>query len=143
MEKLTLEFFNAEFFSIVLFFISFYALITGRNILKSVISILLMETSVIMFIVSIGFSDGMSAPIGKNPVNTSDPLPQALVLTAIIIGIAVAAVNLTMLISMYRQYKTTDWDTVKKMTGSPAEDSDSTPAGTPTGTPANNPRAPV
>ena len=106
---------NVEFFSIIMFFISFYGLITSKNIVKSIISIGLMEMAVIMFIISIGFKDGMRAPIGQDLSNVADPLPQALVITAIIIGITVAAVNLTMLISLYRQFKTTDWDTVKKM----------------------------
>ena len=106
---------NAELFAIIAFFLGFYGLITGKNIIKSVISVLLMEMSVIMFIVSLGFSEGMTPPIGKNFENAADPLPQALVITAIIMGVAVAAVNLTMLITLYRQHKSTDWDTVKKM----------------------------
>ena len=109
-----IDYINIEYFSIILFFIAFYGLITSKNIIKSILTILLMEMSVIMFIVSIGFRDGMTPPIGKDLGNVSDPLPQALVITAIIIGVTVAAVNLTMLISFYRQYKSTDWDDVKK-----------------------------
>ena len=109
-----MQIFNAEFFTIVLFFISFYGLITSKNIIKSIVSILLMEMAVTMFIISIGFTNGMTAPIGMNLENSADPLPQALIITAIIRGVTVTAVTLTMLISFYRQYKTTDWDTVKK-----------------------------
>jgi len=105
---------NIEYFPIGMFFISFYGLIISKNIVKSIVSIGLMEMAVIMFIVSIGFKDGMRVPIGQDLENVADPLPQALVITAIIIGITVAAVNLTMLISLYRQHKSTDWDTVKK-----------------------------
>jgi len=117
--EMILNIFNVEFYSILLFFISFYGLITSKNIIKSIVSILIMETSVIMFILSIGFENGMKPPIGKNLEFASDPLPQALVITAIIIGITVAAVNFTMLISLYRQYKTTDWDTVEKKNAEP------------------------
>ena len=109
-----MDFLNLELFSVIMFFIAFYGLITSKNIIKSIVSITLMEMAVIMFIITIGFTDGMKAPIGRNLENTSDPLPQALVITAIIIGVTVAAVNLTMLITLYRQYNTTDWDTVKK-----------------------------
>ena len=73
-----------------------------------------MEMAVIMFLVSIGFAEGMRAPIGDNLDNAADPLTQALLLTAIVIGIAVTAVNITFFISLCRQYKATDWDTVKK-----------------------------
>ena len=109
-----MNFLKPEYFSVVMFFISFYGLITSKNIIKSVVSIGLMEMAVIMFIISLGFTEGMTPPIGQNLENVSDPLPQALVITAIIIGVTVSAVNLIMLISLYRQYKTTDWDIVKK-----------------------------
>jgi len=102
-----------EYFAIALFFISFYGLITSRNIIKSVISIGLMEIAVVMFLLSIGYFEGIRPPIGENLNNTADPLPQAMVITAIVIGITVTAVNLTMLISLYRQDKSTDWDIVK------------------------------
>jgi len=109
-----MEFLKLEYFCVVMFFISFYGLITSKNIVRSIVSIILMEMAVIMFIISIGFTEGMAPPMGKNLENVSDPLPQALVITAIIIGVTVSAVNLTMLLSLYRQYKTTDWDIVKK-----------------------------
>jgi len=109
-----MKYLNAETISAAVFFVSFYGLIVGKNIIKSVVSIGLMEMAVVMFLISIGFSDGMTAPIGRNLENAADPLPQALLITAIIIGITVTAVNVTFLISLYRQYKTTDWETVKK-----------------------------
>ena len=109
-----MDFFSFELFSIVMFFISFYGLIASKNIIKSIVSITMMEMAVIMFIISIGFVEGMKPPIGQNMENVSDPLPQALMITAIVIGVAVSAVNLTILISLYRQYQSTDWDIVKK-----------------------------
>ena len=116
-----------ELVSIMMLFISFYALITGRTIIKSIIAIGLMETSVVMFLLSIGYQDGMRPPIGDALGNiagtlpealamVADPLPQALTITAIVIGVAAAAINLTMLITLCREYRTTDWDTVKSMT---------------------------
>ena len=73
-----------------------------------------METAVILFIISIAFSHGKTPPLGQNLENAVDPLPQALMITAIVIGVAVTAVNLTMLISLYRQFNSTDWDVIKK-----------------------------
>ena len=102
-----------EIISIMMFFISFYALITAKNVIKSIIFIGTMEMAVIMFFLSIGFNSSSVPPIGQNLENTSDPLPQALMITAIIIGLAVTAVNLTMLISLTRQIKRTDWDSIK------------------------------
>ena len=107
-----------EIFFVAMFFISFYGLITSKNVIKSIIYIGLMEIAVIMFFLSLGYKSGIMPPIGppagRNPENVADPLPQALMITAIVIGVAATAVNLTMLISLCRQSKTTDWDTVRK-----------------------------
>ena len=102
-----------ELFAILAFFISFYGLITSRGVIKSIISISVMEVSIIVFFLSIGFASGMKPPIGQDIINAADPLPQALVITAIIIGVALTAVNLTMLISLSRQYGSTQWDVLK------------------------------
>ena len=102
-----------EIIAAIMFFMSFYGLITSKNVIKSIIFIGTMEISVIMFFLSLGFKNDPMPPIGVNPENAADPLPQALMITAIIIGLAVTAVNLTMLISLSRQTRKTDWDTVK------------------------------
>jgi len=109
-----MRYFNAEILSAVMFFIGFYGIIVSKNIIKSIVSIGIMETAVIMFMISIGFTDGMKPPIGENIENAADPLPQALLLTAIIIGIAVTAVSIVFFISLCRQFKATDWETLKK-----------------------------
>ena len=103
-----------EVFAAIMFFISFYGLITGKNAVKSIIYIGLMEIAVIMFFLGIGYERGLLPPIGRNLENVADPLPQALMITAIVIGVALTAVNLTILISLCRQSKSTDWDLIQK-----------------------------
>ena len=103
-----------ELASIVVFFFGFYGVVTCKSILKSIVSIGLMEMAVVMFFLSIGFSEGSKPPIGAELENVSDPLPQALVVTTIIMGVVMVAVNLVMLISLYRRNSWADWDTVKK-----------------------------
>ena len=104
-----------EIFSIAVFFISFYGLITSKNIIKTIASIGIMEIAVIMFFLGIGFFDGMKPPIGLNMEYVADPLPQALVITTIIIGITVCAVNISMLITLCRQLKAVDWDIIESI----------------------------
>jgi len=103
-----------ELFALVLVFISFYGQITSKSIIKSVVSFVLMEMALVMFFLSIGFTSDYTPPIGRELVHIADPFPQALVITTIIIGVAITAVNLTILISLSRQYKTMDWDVVKE-----------------------------
>jgi len=104
-----------DFFAIVMFFISFFGLITTRNIIKSIIFILLMQTAVIMFWLFLGARYGTVPPIVYDNAMLydlsvfADPMPQALMLTAIIIGVSVTAINITMLNTLFRKYKTADW----------------------------------
>ena len=102
-----------EISSVVVFFIGFYGLITSRNIIKTITAITVLEMAVIVFFLGLGFTDGMAPPIGEGLENATDPLPQAFVLTAIVIGVAVTAINLTMLISLSHRIKKTDWDSVR------------------------------
>ena len=103
-----------EISAIVMFFIGFYGLIASKNIIKSIAAITIMEMATIVFFLGIGFVDGMRAPIGEAMENVADPLPQALVMTAIVIGLTVTAVILTMLISLSHDNKKIDWDSVRK-----------------------------
>jgi len=105
-----------EIASVGMFFLGFFGLITGNNIIKSVIFIVLMETGVIMFFLSVGISSGFLPPIAGHLryEYLVDPLPSALMITAIIIGLSVTAINITMLMTLLRKYRTADWDAVKE-----------------------------
>lgn len=104
---------NGENVSIILFFVGIYGLISRRNIVKTVISIGIMEVATILLFLTINYSEDSVPPIGVNiPGNIADPLPQALMITAIVIGVATTAVSLTMFISLYHKYGTTNWEKV-------------------------------
>jgi multicomponent Na+:H+ antiporter subunit C len=82
-----------ELASIIVFFIGFYGLISGKNIIKSIVAIGIMEAAVVVFFLSFGFSEGIMPPIGSGLTNVADPLPQSLVITALVLGVAVTAIN--------------------------------------------------
>lgn len=99
-----------EIAGILLFLVGIYGLIARRNIVKSILAITIMEVGVILFFLSIGFSEGQQPPMGDFAHATvSDPVPQALMITAIVIGVAVTAVALSMFLSLYHKYGTTNW----------------------------------
>lgn len=109
-----------ELFTIAMFFIGFYGLITSKNITKSIIFVVLMETAVIMFFLSLGYQAGvLMPPIGENFEATmsyiADPLPQALMITAVVIGLSTTAINIILFITLFRKYQTANWDTIKSL----------------------------
>jgi multicomponent Na+:H+ antiporter subunit C len=66
-----------------------------------------------------GYIKGGTAPIfskpGLNPNLMVDPVPQALVLTAIVIGVATLALALSLAIKLYRHYGTLDMRKIKEL----------------------------
>lgn len=111
--------------AILMFFISFFGLITSHSMIKSIVFTVLMESAVILFFLSLGFQSGIIPPIGVNLENlehVADPLPQALMITAIIIGVAVTTIKITILMSFFRKFKTTDWDEARILSHHHEED---------------------
>jgi len=104
-----------------LIFIGFATVATKRNLIKMVIGFSLADTGVNLLIVALGWFPGRTAPIIDDPalladpadlvVRTSavvDPVPQALVLTAIVIGVGVTALMLAYVIRLYATAGTLD-----------------------------------
>lgn len=104
----------------VLFLVGLYGLITRRNLIKIVISLSIMEFSIFIFLVLIGYIDGGIAPIINmqeiNPIYV-DPLPQAMVLTAIVIGLATTAMLMAIAVRLYRKYRTFDIREINNLKG--------------------------
>jgi multisubunit Na+/H+ antiporter MnhC subunit len=100
--------------------VGLYGVITMRNLVKIVISLSIMEFSIFLFLALIGYVEGGSAPI-IDPANPDvvyvDPLPQAMVLTAIVIGLATTAMLMSVIIRIYRKYKTMDIREIKNLRG--------------------------
>jgi multicomponent Na+:H+ antiporter subunit C len=74
-----------------------------------------MEIGLNIFIISIGYVNGGEAPIFSSEATSSalifvDPLPQALVLTAIVIGVGTTALALAFAKQIYAKYQTFDLD---------------------------------
>ncbi|MHC1605188.1 MAG: sodium:proton antiporter [Candidatus Methanofastidiosia archaeon] len=101
---------NPDYFCAALvFMIGFYAVATKKNMIKIIIGLNLMEISIQYFLISLGYVKGGIEPIvSKAPKNMVDPLPQALVLTSIVIGLSVTAFALAIVVKLYEKYHTLD-----------------------------------
>ena len=104
----------------LLFLVGLYGVITRRNLIKIAIGFTIMEFSCFLFLSLIGYIENVIAPILKegleNPVYV-DPLPQAMVLTAIVIGLATNAMLLAIAIRIYMKYGTFDIRKVNELKG--------------------------
>jgi multisubunit Na+/H+ antiporter MnhC subunit len=103
-----------------LFLVGLYGVITRRNLIKIAISLSIMEFSIFLILVLIGYVEDGKAPIVnlQAPAETYvDPLPQAMVLTAIVIGLATTAMLMAIAIRLYRKYKTFDIREIKNLRG--------------------------
>lgn len=104
----------------ILFLVGLFGILTKRNIIKIVIGLSIMEFSIFLFLTLIGYIDGGLAPIITDniPVNRFvDPLPQAMVLTAIVIGLATNSMLLAIAIRLYKKYKTFDIRKINSLKG--------------------------
>jgi len=104
--------------SIILILIGLFGVLTRRNLIKIVVSIGIMDTGLNLLLVSLGYINGGIAPIltSTNPTNNLnfvDPLPQALVLTAIVIGVAILALALSIVIKIYENNNTLQIDEIR------------------------------
>ncbi len=100
---------------ILLILIGLWAILTKRNIIKMIIGFSLFDTGIHIIMVGVGYVKGKTAPILDEAVNIKnatqdivDPLPQALVLTAIVIGLGITALMLAYALRLYQRKKTLD-----------------------------------
>lgn len=105
----------------LLFLVGLCGVLIRKNIIKIIIGLCIMEYSVYLFFILIGYVEEGTVPIvdlkSSAAVIYVDPLPQAFVLTAIVIGLATTALLLAIAIKLYKKYKTFDIDKINSLKG--------------------------
>ena len=107
-------------FCAALLMIGLYSIIAKRNLVKIVVGVIIMEYAVNLFLITIGYKEGGTAPIlteGQLMGNFVDPLPQALVVTSIVIGLGVTALMIAICLRLYEKYGTLDESEIKRLKG--------------------------
>lgn len=102
----------------ILFVIGLYTVLTHPNLLKKIIGINIMETSVFLFFVSIGYVMSGDAPIlgsGRDGVMYVNPLPSAMILTGIVVAVSITAYALSIIVKIYDAYGTIELDELMKI----------------------------
>ena len=112
----------------VLFCIGLYAVLSRRNLIKIVMGLSLMESSTYLLLISLAYRAKSTAPVLLSPPgnespsalahgNVADPVLQNFCLTAIVIGVAVTAVFLSVAVRISQHYRTLDADRVRALRG--------------------------
>ena len=101
---------NGVTIAIVLFGISLLGLILRRDLVIKLLALGLLNGSTILCLVSLNTRQSGVPPIVRGPSTVAyvDPLPQALVLTAIVINFAILALALVFVMLLVERYHTTD-----------------------------------
>nr|WP_321295076.1 cation:proton antiporter subunit C [uncultured Sphaerochaeta sp.] len=87
----------------LLFLSGFTAIVGMRNIIRKVFGLNLLNAAVVLLFILEGSRIGNQAPILDEGITTMvDPIPQALMLTAIVIGVCVSALSLALAVRLYK-----------------------------------------
>lgn len=99
----------------VLLMVGLYALISKQNLVKKIMGLTIFQSAVFLFFITTSKLEGGTTPIlqaGKDWTIFSNPLPQVLILTAIVVGISVTALALAVVVRIHEEYGTIEDDEI-------------------------------
>jgi len=93
-----------------------YLVVADRNLVKKVIGLNVFQTGIFLFFITTAVVEGGHPPVIEEGVETYvSPLPHVLILTAIVVGVSLTAVALTLVVRIYSEYGTLREDVLKEM----------------------------
>ena len=101
-----------------------YAIACKKNLIKIIVGVVIMEYGVNLFLVLLAYRTGGIAPILTEGASAADaharmvdPVPHALILTSIVIGVAIVAMMVAMAIRVHEKYGTFDITEIRRLRG--------------------------
>ncbi|HUX02393.1 MAG: sodium:proton antiporter [Phycisphaerae bacterium] len=112
----------------LLLVVGLYAIVAKRNLIKVIVGLLVIDYATNLFLILVGYrSNSGGAPMApiltrdlapaQLAAHAVDPLPQALILTSIVIGLSVTALVVAMAIRLYDRYGTFDTGRMRNLRG--------------------------
>ena len=99
--------------AIFLFSIGIAALFLHPNLIKKIIGLNLMDTSVFLFLAAMGYIEGGKAPIiAEGTAVYITPVPGGLVLTGIVVAVSTTALFLALTCRLYYRYHSLNLDVI-------------------------------
>jgi len=104
--------------------VGLYAVVCKKNLIKVIVGVIILDYGINLFILLTGYRTDGIAPIrtpemdAETFVATSvDPIPQALILTSIVIGLGIVALMTAMAIRLFEKYQTFDVSQIRRLKG--------------------------
>lgn len=94
----------------------FFGIIFKKNLVMKIVSMDIMSTGVIAYYVVVAAREGLFTPIVSNTQKGAyaDPVPQAVILTAIVIGLSIQALMLVGVMKLARDNPTLESNEIEK-----------------------------
>ncbi|MFP4457070.1 MAG: sodium:proton antiporter [Clostridia bacterium] len=102
---------------LILFFLGVATLIVSNNLFKMIMALIIIESAVLLFAIGGAYIKGSGAPLANLNKSMVNPLPQALTLTAIVIGAATTALALSLVIKIYKHTDSVSSDDLTRLKG--------------------------
>ena len=95
------------FLCFILMMVGLYGILTRKNLIKIILGLSIMQYAINLFLILVGYvGEGSATILNENATIYVDPLPQAMILTVIVIGLATTSLLLAMAIKLYRKHNT-------------------------------------
>ena len=100
-------------FVIFLMMAGLYVVIAQGNLVKKIVGLNIFQASVFILFISMAKVEGGTAPILiEGAARYSNPLPQVLILTAIVVGVATTALALALVVRINSAYHSVEEDEI-------------------------------
>lgn len=103
----------------VLLMTGLYAVIASTNMIKKLLGMVIFQAAVFLLYITLDKLEGGTAPIIRASDAAdrlySNPLPQVLILTAIVVGIATLSLGLAIVVRVYETYGTVDEEEAREL----------------------------
>ena len=115
-----IEDYYAYWLCFLLLTVGLYGILMKRNLVKQVLGLSIFQSAIILFFIVMAYTSGATVPdfdsrLGdQNADAYINPLPHALMLTAIVVGVATTGVALALLIRVWEGYRTLDEDALRE-----------------------------
>ena len=108
----------------IVLLLGIYCVVAKKNLVKIVIGLFMIEYAVNLMLILVGYRYGGTAPIVTTTESIAgqtaafvDPLPQALIVTSIVIGLGSSALVISLCLQLYKKYGTFDILQIRRLRG--------------------------